>query len=107
MAAGLRIGGGETGTFQDYLDRLIKLIPGEVVGLSLVGVGTIPAGQNVGSAAWAGVCFLAVILVRALAALSVDFWRSLFLQRRLERPCRFACGASEPALWSSERAYRR
>ncbi len=54
-------------TFPGYLDRLVKLIPAEVVGLYLVGVGVIPAGQNVGMAAWAGICFLAVILVRALA----------------------------------------
>ncbi len=73
MASILRIeqgaagAGGSASGFQMYLDRLIKLIPAEVVGLYLVGVGAIPAGQDVGSAAWTGICFLVVILVRALA----------------------------------------
>ncbi len=53
--------------FQTYLDRLIRLIPAEVVGLYLVGVGVIPANKGIGSAVWTGVCFLVVILVRAMA----------------------------------------
>ena len=57
----------EADGLQSYLDRLLKLIPAEVVGLYLVGVGAIPAGQNIGLAVWTGFCFLAVILVRAVA----------------------------------------
>ncbi len=55
------------GDFQGYLDRLVKLIPTEVVGLYLVGVGAIPSDQSIGLAVWAGICFLGVIFVRALA----------------------------------------
>jgi uncharacterized membrane protein len=61
------VAGERSAGFQTYLDRLIKLIPAEVVGVYLVGVGVIPAGQDIGSAAWTGVCFLVVILVRAKA----------------------------------------
>jgi hypothetical protein len=73
MASGLRIektrtrADGGTGSFQDYLDRLIRLIPAEVVGLYLVGVGAIPPGQNTGLSVWTAICFLAVIFVRAMA----------------------------------------
>ena len=42
----------ETDGLQSYLDRLLKLIPAEVVGLYLVGVGAIPAGENIGLAVW-------------------------------------------------------
>jgi hypothetical protein len=48
---------------KSYLDRLMKMIPGEVVGLYLVGSGVIPQGQIVPLAIWTGVCFVAVILV--------------------------------------------
>jgi hypothetical protein len=50
---------------QGYMDRLIKLIPAEVVGLYLVGVGMIPKGENVSVAVWALVCLALVVLVRA------------------------------------------
>jgi hypothetical protein len=52
---------------KDYIGRLVKLIPSEVIGLYLLGVGIIPADQKPAFAIWAAVCFLLVILVRAYA----------------------------------------
>ncbi len=50
---------------QDYLDRLMKMIPGEVVGLYLVGSGIIPAGQSVSLLIWTIICLAGVIALRA------------------------------------------
>jgi hypothetical protein len=55
---------GETDA-RPYLDRLMKMIPGEVIGLYLVGAGFIPPGQNIALVAWAVVCLIAVFVVRA------------------------------------------
>jgi hypothetical protein len=54
-------GGGED--FKEYLGRLMKLIPGEVVGLYLVGSGFIPKNVPIALAIWTVVCLLAVIVV--------------------------------------------
>jgi len=51
--------------FDFYLDRLLKMIPAEVVGLYLVGSGFIPQGEGVVLAVWAVVCLAGVIAVRA------------------------------------------
>ena len=48
-----------------YLDRLLKMIPAEVVSLYLVGSGLIPQAQAVGLTAWAVVCLVGVVIVRA------------------------------------------
>jgi hypothetical protein len=50
---------------KDYIGRLVKLIPGEVVSIYLVGTGIIPAGQSFGLAIWAAVCLGLVVVVRA------------------------------------------
>lgn len=52
-------------SIRDYFERLIKMIPGEVVGLYIVGSGLIPTGKTIGLAIWTGVCLIAVIAVRA------------------------------------------
>jgi len=52
-------------TLKDYLERLIKLIPGEVVGIYLIGVGSIPSELAAVLAVWAAVCFALVVFVRA------------------------------------------
>jgi hypothetical membrane protein len=78
MAAPLRIGKYSPATsfasgppspstgMQEYMERLVKLIPGEVVGLYLVGVGVIPLNANPRYYAyWAAICLLLVIVVRA------------------------------------------
>jgi len=57
----------QSGSLQDYGERLVKLIPSEVVGLYLVGVGVIPATAKVVVTVWAVVCLGLVILVRAYA----------------------------------------
>jgi len=48
-----------------YLDRLLKMIPAEVISLYLVGIGLIPAGQSLALAVWAVVCLVGTVLVRA------------------------------------------
>ena len=52
---------------QAYFDRLVKLIPAEVVAIYLVGIGIIPADQKPAFAIWAAVCFCLVIVARAYA----------------------------------------
>jgi len=52
--------------FNSYLDRLMKLLPGEVIAFYLVGIGLIPTGQNIWVTIWALVCLIAVIVVKAL-----------------------------------------
>ncbi len=51
--------------FKDYLDRLLKMVPGEVIGLYLIGSGLIPTDQLTALVVWSVVCLLAVIVVRA------------------------------------------
>jgi hypothetical protein len=48
-----------------YLDRLLKMIPAEVVSLYLVGSSLIPADQTIALAIWAAVCLVGTVLVRA------------------------------------------
>jgi len=50
---------------QGYMERLVKLIPAEVVGLYLVGQGIIPPDQKVAIVVWSIVCLGLVVLVRA------------------------------------------
>jgi hypothetical protein len=52
-------------TFDSYLDRLLKMIPAEVISLYLVGGGLIPEDQGLALAIWAGVCLIGVVLLRA------------------------------------------
>ncbi|NUK02938.1 hypothetical protein [Streptomyces lunaelactis] len=49
---------------REYLDRMMRLIPGETVGLYLVGSGVVPEGRTAGLLAWFGFCVAAVVLVR-------------------------------------------
>ena len=51
--------------FKGYLERLVKMIPAEVVGLYLIGSGIIPEGQRVGLLVWSIVCLIGVVVVRA------------------------------------------
>lgn len=50
--------------FKDYLSRLLKLIPSEIVGLYMVGSGFIPEDQHVGAVVWAVFCFAMLIASR-------------------------------------------
>lgn len=52
-------------TFKFYLDRLLKMIPAEVLSLYAVGIGLIPAGKSLVLAIWAAVCLVGVICLRA------------------------------------------
>jgi hypothetical protein len=49
---------------QSYLDRLMKMVPAEVIGLYLVGHGVIPAGQTTVFIIWTVICLIAVVAVR-------------------------------------------
>jgi hypothetical protein len=51
--------------FRFYLDRLLKLIPAEVVALYLVGSGLIPLEQPGAALGWTLFCLAGVIVVRA------------------------------------------
>jgi hypothetical protein len=52
---------------QSYMERLVKLIPAEVVGLYLVGQGIIPQNEKAAIIVWSIVCLGLVVLVRAKA----------------------------------------
>lgn len=65
VTRGDEAGGGED--FKFYLDRLVRLIPAEVVGLYLIGIGFIPAGLPAALAGWTLVCVGLVVLARAYA----------------------------------------
>lgn len=51
--------------FKFYLDRLLKMIPAEVLSLYVVGSGLIPPGEPLVLAIWAAVCLVGVICLRA------------------------------------------
>jgi hypothetical protein len=51
--------------FNSYLERLMKMIPAEVIALYLVGAGMIPVGQSVALLVWATICLIGVIVLRA------------------------------------------
>jgi hypothetical protein len=55
-----------TGGNAAYLDRLVKLIPSEVVALYLAGMKLIPTSDQVVALVWLLLCVLLVLLVRAL-----------------------------------------
>jgi hypothetical protein len=61
---GIAPGGPEQG-FKDYLDRLLKMVPGEVIGLYLVGSGLIPKEQTAALVVWSILCAAGVVVVRA------------------------------------------
>jgi hypothetical protein len=60
----MEVARGKSETFKDYLERLIKMIPGEVVGLYLIGSGFIPEGQGVALLVWSIICLIGVVTVR-------------------------------------------
>jgi len=51
--------------FKFYLDRLLKMIPAEVVSLYLVGSGFIPKDKPLVLTIWAVVCLVGVVLIRS------------------------------------------
>lgn len=64
-AGAMEVARGRSEMFKDYLERLIKMIPGEVVGLYLIGSGLIPEGERFGLLAWSIICLIGVVMVRA------------------------------------------
>ncbi len=54
--------------FESYLDRLMRMIPGEVVALYLVGSGLIPPTGRIALTVWSFVCLAGVIVIRAIGS---------------------------------------
>ena len=54
-----------------YAERLVKLIPAEVVALYLFGTGAIPADAVKSSVAWAVTCLMLVVIARAFTTRDV------------------------------------
>jgi hypothetical protein len=50
-----------------YAERLIKLIPAEVVAIYLFGVGTIPSDNFIAILGWSATCLALVVIARAFA----------------------------------------
>ena len=62
---GLRgVRGGNDDALKDYLGRLLKMIPGEVVGVYMIGSGFIPEASAMASAVWAVICLVLVFVIR-------------------------------------------
>ncbi|MEQ3656262.1 MAG: hypothetical protein ABNH00_10400 [Dokdonia sp.] len=53
-----------TTTLEDYFQRLYKLIPGEIMGLYLVGSGVIPQEKGIVLLVWTIFCAVCLILLR-------------------------------------------
>lgn len=53
-----------TDAFKEYLDRLLRMIPGEVVGLYMIGSGFIPAEYSNWLIGWSILCLVLVFIVR-------------------------------------------
>ena len=56
---------GREDELKSYLERLLKMIPGEVISLYMVGSGLVPGDQPIALAVWAVVCLVGVVAVRA------------------------------------------
>lgn len=56
-----------TDDFGLYIERLIKLIPGEVIGLYLVGSGFIPSDDHLVLVVWSLLCLAGLIAIRIRA----------------------------------------
>ena len=50
--------------YSSYLDRLMKMVPTEVIGLYLVGSGVIPHDQPLVVTLWALICLVGVVIMR-------------------------------------------
>jgi hypothetical protein len=55
---------GGNDSLKEYLGRLLKMIPGEVVGVYMIGVGIVPDTNRAALAVWAAICLVLVIIVR-------------------------------------------
>jgi hypothetical protein len=57
--------------YESYLDRLMRMVPSEVVALYLVGAGFIPKTDRIVLAIWSVVCLGGVVAIRALGSRDV------------------------------------
>jgi len=58
--------------FSSYLDRLLKMIPAEVISLYLVGSGLIPGDQSTVLVIWGLICLAGVVVIRAYGTADVQ-----------------------------------
>src|SRR5713226_3475495 len=62
----IRVGAGDQREeLKGYVDRLLKMIPGEGVGAYIVGSGLIPTDQRLVLVIWTVFCLIGVILIKA------------------------------------------
>lgn len=60
-----RSGGAQVGEeFREYMSRLLKMIPAEVLGVYTIGAGIIPKTERVAGAVWTAICLILVVIVR-------------------------------------------
>lgn len=50
--------------FKEYLQRLLKMIPGEIVGLYMIGSGFIPSDQPLALVIWSVACLILLVALR-------------------------------------------
>jgi hypothetical protein len=59
-----KVSRGRDEALKQYLDRLMRIIPGEVVGLYLIGSGFVPEKHVLGQFLWFAFCLAALIVIR-------------------------------------------
>ncbi|HLG41681.1 MAG TPA: hypothetical protein VI461_18520 [Chitinophagaceae bacterium] len=50
--------------FREYLSRLLKMIPGEIVGLYMIGNGIIPSTNSIFQFIWIVICTILIVVIR-------------------------------------------
>ena len=58
--------------FREYLSRLLKMIPAEVLGVYTIGAGFIPTTEHFAGAIWGVVCLALVVVVRVYGTADPD-----------------------------------
>ncbi|GAA3972387.1 hypothetical protein [Mucilaginibacter dorajii] len=63
---------GLAGSIQEtpYYERLVKLIPGEIISIYVTGQGIIPKGNNTALWVWSAVCLVLLVVLRAFGTRS-------------------------------------
>jgi hypothetical protein len=67
---------GDDDGLKAYLERLLKMIPGEIVGFYMIGSGFVPSEALVWSIIWAAVCLVLVCVVRIYGTSDEDSGQS-------------------------------
>lgn len=62
--------------FREYLSRLLKMIPAEIVGFYMIGSGIIPSDIAIMQIIWIVICFILIIIVRRYGTADPDAGQS-------------------------------